>query len=214
MAELTASDLASRLGVSRARISQYVSEGKLAGCYRGEGRARRFDLAACANALGRRLDSAQMLGNGATTRRKLAQIAARPDVAEPRPQAPGDRAVPQDGRQLPTGDPDRYELARTLKAEEEARRLRRQNLAEEGIWVLASEVELRVARLMAQEIAAVETMLRDAAQAVADELGIEAPVVRHALVQSWRRHRSGRAEALAAEAETATLTPAEIAAEH
>ena len=42
--QVNATTLAQRLGVSKARISQYVAQGTLAGCFTGEGRARRFDL--------------------------------------------------------------------------------------------------------------------------------------------------------------------------
>ena len=55
MVGLNTTELAARLAVSKARVSQYVSEGKLDGCYVGEGRARRFDLDKVATALGRRL---------------------------------------------------------------------------------------------------------------------------------------------------------------
>ena len=38
--QVNATTLAQRLGVSKARISQYVAQGTLAGCFTGEGRAR------------------------------------------------------------------------------------------------------------------------------------------------------------------------------
>src|SRR5690606_17526752 len=136
------------LSVSKARISQYVSEGKLDGCYTGTGRSRRFDLDKVAIALGRSLHPGQMMGNGASTRESLRNINAEEVSAAPRQQ--------RSDAPLPVGDADRYEMARTLKAEEEARRLRRQNMAEEGTWVLASEVERHTARAMGQEIAQFE----------------------------------------------------------
>ncbi|PKP67930.1 MAG: hypothetical protein CVT83_07585, partial [Alphaproteobacteria bacterium HGW-Alphaproteobacteria-5] len=157
------------MGLSRARISQYVSEGKLDGCYSGEGRARRFDPGAVAKALGRRLDVAQMLGNGAETKRALATLQERgQDTPAP---APKSRQI--DGGELVEKDPDRYELARTQKTEEEARKLRRLNAEAEGTFLLASEVERQIARQMAQEIAEFETVLRDGARRVADKLGVD-----------------------------------------
>lgn len=202
MAGLNTTELAARLAVSKARVSQYVSEGKLEGCYVGEGRARRFDLDKVAHALGRKLHPGQMMGNGAATRDALRQLAT--DEA-PAPSAPGSRF---DG-QLPVADSDRYEMARTLKAEEEARRLRRQNMAEEGTWVLAEEVERRSSRALAQEVAQFETLLRDAARAVADDFGLDARAVRKVLMDKWRAYRADRVQVLTALAEGAEMTQAE-----
>lgn len=209
---LTASELAETLGVSKGRVSQYVSERKLDGCFDGEGRARRFDLAKCAAALGRKLDPGQMMGNGAQTRKALR------DLASEGAQAAGPAAGGLSGRshmdgELPTGDAARYELARTQKAEEEVRRLRRDNELNEGTLVKASEVERQVARIVAQEIAEFETVLRDGARKVADRMGVDFKGVRQALVETWRAHREGRVAALSAEAEAAAMTDAEIAAD-
>lgn len=192
MADLNATELASRLAVSKARISQYVSEGKLAGCYQGDGRQRRYDLDKVAAALGRNLNPGQMLGNGAATRAALKDFGC----AEAAPAAP--RVRPDSA--LPLTDPDRYELARTQKAEEEARRLRRQNLADEGAWVIAAEVERQTGRLLSQEIAQVEVFVRDVARAVADQFGLDFRTVRKSMMDEWRRYRAARAVALGAQA--------------
>lgn len=208
MTGLNTTELAARLAVSKARVSQYVSEGKLEGCYVGDGRARRFDLDKVAHALGRKLHPGQMLGNGAATRAALRGIGG--EIAPE-----GERASPPADRQkfdgeLPASDADRYEMARTLKAEEEARRLRRQNMAEEGAWVLAEEVERRTARIMAQEVAQFETMLRDASRALADEFGIDARAARKVLMDQWRSYRALRAVETTDQAATVAMTPAEV----
>lgn len=201
MAGLNTTELAARLAVSKARVSQYVSEGKLDGCYTGDGRGRRFDLEKVAHALGRKLHPGQMLGNGAATRDALRDL-GNDEMPEPalrlRPDAP-----------LPVNDADRYEMARTLKAEEEARRLRRQNMAEERIWVLAEDVERHTARALTKEIAQVETMLRDAARAVADQFGLDFRSVRKVLMDEWRRYRASRASELGDQAQDTALTPDE-----
>ncbi|MDP3960295.1 MAG: hypothetical protein Q8Q26_09620 [Pseudorhodobacter sp.] len=202
---LKAVELADKLGLSSARISQYVSEGKLSGCYSGEGRARRFDPSAVAKALGRRLDVAQMLGNGAETRRALA--AMQDHGQEASRQAPKPRQI--DGGELIEKDPDRYELARTQKTEEEARKLRRLNAEAEGTFLLASEVERQIARQMAQEVAEFETVLRDGARRVADKLGVDFKTARQIMVDTWRSHRVGRSQQVAVEAGSAGLTEAE-----
>lgn len=208
---VTATELAALLTVSKARVSQYVAEGKLKGCYTGDGRARRFDVELCRRALSGRLDAAQMMGNGADTRRALRDLAemadgdadAVPKQGEPKPQS-------FDGRLNPT-DPDRYELARADKAEQDARKARRDNEREEGNWVLAAEVERQTARLMAREVGGFETVLRDGARVVADQLGVDFRVVRQLLMQTWRQHRTERAGSLDRDAQAEVMTDAERA---
>lgn len=200
MTELTTTALAKELGVSKGRISQLVSEGKLSGCFRGDGRARRFDLAACAAALNRKLDPGQMMGNGAETRRRLRDLSEQGGESDPQS---------DDSRPLKSNDPDRYEMARTLKAEEEARKLRRQNAEAEGEFVLASAAQQQAARMLALEIAQVEVMLRDAARAVADELGVDYLVVRAKLMDQWRAHRGDRAAVLTDRAVQADMSATE-----
>lgn len=199
MTGLNTTELAARLAVSKARISQYVSEGKLTGCYSGDGRSRRFDLDKVADALGRRLHPGQMLGNGAGTRETLRDLSGAEDAPPPRP------ALRPDS-ELPVSDAARYEMARTLKAEEEARRLRRQNMAEEGTWVLAEEVQRITARAMGQEIAQFETVIRESARAVADQFGLDFRSVRKVLMDEWRRYRDGRANAMGEQAEQVAMT--------
>ncbi len=44
MTDLTRGALAKELGLTPARISQLLTAGTLEGCYRGDGRQRRYDL--------------------------------------------------------------------------------------------------------------------------------------------------------------------------
>jgi hypothetical protein len=220
---LSSSQLAGVLQVTPTRVGQYVREGKLTGCFTGEGRARRFDLDKVATALGRRLHPGQMMGNGAATRQAIRNVVTTP--AAPRliehdeddddgdgDDVPLPAAKPaRDGGELTPRDPDRYELARTQKAEEEARRLRRMNAEAEGTYVLAAEVERQVARMLAQEIAEFEAVLRDGSRRVADKLGVDFKAVRQLMMEQWRGHRAGRTEVLQAQADAADLTPAEAA---
>jgi excisionase family DNA binding protein len=221
MALMTASELARVLNVSRARVGQYVTEGKLNGCFLGDGRARRFDLDKVAAALGRGLHPGQMLGNGAQTRKAIADLATpaptmyRPVRITPAPSlGDGGEAGQPEGRGEGRGDDSeaaKYETARTAKAEEEVRKLRRQNAEAEGQFVLASEVERATARMLAQEVAEFEAMLRTSARAVADKLGLDAKAVRAIFMETWRDHRSSRATALDVQAAQADLTDDELA---
>jgi hypothetical protein len=209
MTLLSTTDLAKMLQVSTGRVSQYVSEGKLEGCYTGAGRQRRFDLSKCADALGRRLDQGQMLGNGSKTKAAIHTVRSGGDGDEYPAAAPKQRA----DAPLRPNDPDLYELARTQKVTEEARRARRQNELDEGSFVLASEAARQTARIVAQEIAAFETMLRESARKIADTQGVDYKIVRKILLDTWRSHRTVRSEALAEDAGAAPMTDAEKASD-
>lgn len=203
--QLSATELARMLNLSKGRISQLVRDGRLDGCYRGEGRARRFDLSKAADALGQRLDPGQLLGNGAKTRRSLEEVDGPEDAS-----IGGFDQAGAGATLLSAKDPSRYELARTQELEEKARRARRQNEAEEGSWVLASEVAAETARQMQMEIAAIESsVLRTGARRLADELGVDFKAARAILVRVWREYRGQRSAEKSAEAEGAEMTEAE-----
>lgn len=209
MSLLTATELSAHLGVTKARVSQYVSEGKLDGCFEGDGRRRRFDLAKSAEALGKRLDRAQLLTNGKQTRLALGRIAAGAEEDEGQGEAPA-RRQKTDGR-LPTGDSDEYTLTQLAIRQEELRRRRRENALDEGLFVLAAEAERQIGRMIGQEIAGFETVIRDGARAIADQLGVDFKAARQILTETWRAHRTGRAEGLLHEAAAAGPTEAERA---
>lgn len=211
--QLTATELAGVLDLSKGRISQLVSGGQLKGCYSGDGRHRRFDLAKVAAALGRRLDPGQMLGNGAKTSEALARIPAEdPAPSPPQDPAPAPPPTGLGATELPSRDPSRYELAKTLKAEEDARTARRRNSEAEGTLVLASVVANETMRQMAQEIAQIESsVIRTGARRIADELGVDFREARVILTEVWREYRTGRAAVKAEEAESADLTDDEQA---
>lgn len=192
---MNTTELAKELGVTKGRISQYVSKGKLDGCYTGDGRARRFNIEKVRAALDHRLDPGQMLGNGAGTKERI------------RDQQPAS-APPREGP-LSQRDPDRYELARIQKVEEEARRLRRQNLLDEGSVVLADNAAREAARALSKELAQIEDLLKRGARSLADELGVDFKQARKVLLDLWREHRARRAEALKEEADTADLSEAD-----
>ena len=195
MFNLTATALANELGLSRGRISQMVTAGQLDGCFEGDGRSRRFDLTLAQAKLKGTLDQGQMLGNGAKTKERLTQ-------EQPKPAAKSAAAPPAQASE--------YELARTLKAVEEARKLRRNNAVEEGRYLLAAEVSRQVQGQIHQEIAEFESALRDGARIVADELDVDFKTVRKLLVDHWRAHRAKRVKVLEDQSEIAGKTDDEV----
>jgi hypothetical protein len=203
MTEVTATELAKVLGKSTARISQYVSGGQLEGCFTGTGRNRRFDLEKCAEALGRRLDPGQMLGNGASTKKALKEITAQSEVLDPPPR-------PSDGP-LPASDPTGIALIHLQTKQEDLRTKRRKNAQEEGLYCLASQVSTEVQRQIAQEISGFESvMLRDGARRIADEFGLDFKEVRKELRQIWRNYRDRRSKEKLDEASSAELNEEEV----
>lgn len=209
MQTLNATELAARLNLSKGRISQLVSEGRLEGCFSGDGRSRRYDPEMVAQKLRGSLDQGQALGNGAKTRAAISDMLATPSADGPAPKA---ASKSSDGA-LPEDDSDGYRLARQAKLSEEVRRIRRQNELDEGTMVLVSEVDRQVARVLRQEIAQVEEALRTGARAVADRLGVDFRAVRQILLEVWRAQRQTRSDVLGDMAEAATPTETETAAD-
>ncbi|SMO98971.1 hypothetical protein SAMN06265173_14817 [Thalassovita litoralis] len=203
MVGLTATQLAEELGLTKGRVSQLVAAGRLDGCFSGDGRGRRFDLQACVSLLGRNLDAGQMLGNGASTKRRLSELQSGAGDTEPA------EFVPRSGTELHPKDSDRYELARIQKVEEEARRLRRANAEAEGTVVLASAVRRQVTQQIGQEIAEFETVMREAARQMADRFGVDYRAARQVLVEAWRAHRGTRQAKLSERASTTEMSDAE-----
>lgn len=205
MQTVNAAGLAGILNLSKGRISQLAKEGRLDGCYTGDGRSRRYFPQLVASKLKGSLDQAQMLGNGASTRRAIGGILSLEDLAPAAAPKVGSRS---DGA-LPSDDADSYEMQRKAKLAEEVRRLRRQNELDEGTLVLAGEVERQVARVLRQELAEIEEMLRTAARAVADRLGVDYRTVRQILIDTWRDKRQDRSTILIEQATTGEMTDAE-----
>lgn len=195
MFNLTATALATELGLSRGRISQMVTAGQLDGCFEGDGRARRFDLTRAQSKLKGSLDQGQMLGNGAKTKERL--TSNKPKLAT--------KTAP-----TPHEEPSEYEKARTLKAVEEARKLQRNNAVEEGRYLLAAEVSRQVQGQIHQEIAEFESALRDGARIIADELDVDFKTVRKLLVDHWRSHRAKRVKVLETQSEGSDKTSDEV----
>jgi hypothetical protein len=98
---------------------------------------------------------------------------------------------------LSDGDDDAYKMARTQKAQEEARAMRRRNALDEGTYVLASDTVMTTQRLLSKEVAQFENVMRQAARKVADEMGVDFKEVRSILVLAWREHRGKRSRMLA-----------------
>lgn len=206
MTGLRAVELAKHLSLSKGRISQLVGEGRLNGCFSGDGMHRRFDLRKVAEALQVKLDPGQMLGNGADTKKAIRAV-LQGDAAPVQPSLD----VRPKGEVLSNDDPDQYKLLREAHAKEDLRTKLRNNARDEGLWILASEVDRNVSRLMAQNLAEIETFVKDVSVLVAVRMGIDQRQVRQIILEAWRGFRTERAKSLAAAADDAGLSDIEQA---
>lgn len=194
MNNLTTTALAKELGVTPGRVSQMVASGQLDGCYSGEKRDRRFDLDKCAVRLNKVLHPGQMMGNGRRTKKRLHQKIA-PTASQ--------------GNILSLNSNTSYDAARTQKAIEEARTLKRKNEEQAGRYVLASEVELTISRLLIQEISEIEVFLKKVARKLSDKYNLNFRLIRKEIMDDFRMQRVARDKALKGKAKTKKLSTTE-----
>jgi hypothetical protein len=198
MFDLSRSEVAAVLGVTGARISQLVAEGRLAGCYAGSGRQRRFNAAACAEAMGARLDAGQQTGNG------MAALAARSELL-------ADRPAPTDAGSSAAAAGLRLVLARAEAAELAARQKRREEAEATGRYILADEAARAFRATVADVLTGAERVLIAEARTLAREVGADQAAVVARARAAWRRARVAEAGRLSKAAEAAVPTAGEAA---
>ena len=103
----------------------------------------------------------------------------------------------------------RYDAARTMRLEEQARAARLANEQITGTLLVADEVTRQVAEQIGQEIAAFDLVLRRGAEQVAARLNVPAKEVRAILAEAFRDHRARRAEAASTRAALSAPSPRE-----
>ncbi len=185
---ITTTQLAAKMNLSKGRISQLVKQGVFDGCFTGEGRARRFNLAQCLVAYGDKTDVRQGSGNAEKTHAAVEQIQSGLDFE-------GSGGAGLQGGQKPQKDnvSQRLNLARARKEEMQAARLEREERVELGAWVRADEAASAARRQMAKEIAIFEGVVKDMARFVADKNALNFKVVRADMMKILRDARTRRA---------------------
>ena len=173
-------EFAAELGVSAARISQYIKEGKIDGdALVGDGRTARIKADVARAQLSSRLDVSQMTGNGLKTR-----IGHTP---APSPAAP-----------LSTADPFEAQM-RNEKLEQakiQTRKMRAEEMARAGRYVLASDAESAMAKLASRIMTVFDGGLQDIAAAIAERFEVPVRDVTHELqkqVKEMRKRQSAAA---------------------
>lgn len=178
------------VNLSPGRVSQMISEGKISDCLVGEGRNQRIDADKAIEKLKLRRDPGQAMGNGAK-----AQLAVPPSApAELIPAAPA--AVPSRSDDLSF----KLQQAKLEEAEFRNRKLREEERARAGIYVLAEDVKAETARLASRMLQLFESGLMDVATEIASTFKVPQRDVLHLLKTKIRDVRTNVSAELAAEA--------------
>lgn len=205
-AVLPKGEFAALIGVSAARVSQYISEGKIGpDALVGKGRGARILVDVARRQIGARRDPSQSLGNGLMTR--LEEPAAPPMSPVGEPPLRVDSLDEQFKREKLRG----AQIANRKAAEEEESR--------KGRFTETADVRREMGRLAASMVQAFDGSLAEMAADVAGQFGMPARDVEHVLRLRFRavcedlakRHQR-TAEGLPATVETVVATDGSEAA--
>jgi hypothetical protein len=200
-------DFARLKNVSPARVSQWISGGKIDGkALVGEGRNARVDVEIASEQLRSRLDLSQSVGNGLGTRLDTAQVP--PDLlrqgADAAPAtAPRDSSIEEQFKR------ERLEGERRKnrrEAEEEAARA--------GRFVDSQAMRVEVAKVAGRVVSVIDGGLPEMASAIAAKFSLPQRDVLHILRTEFRNVRQRAANGLRTSAAAApALVEAELADE-
>lgn len=202
---MTKGEYAARRGVTPARISQYIADGKIGpSALKGEGRSARIIVEIADRHLAQRLDASQALGaNGAMSR--AVNESPQPDSLAPYPPAGGDG----DLQRRPAGVAEtETEAALRVAAQEKAEqaklltaKMRRQEALETGRYILAVDARAQIARAASAAFRVMEAGIRNMAADLAAQFELSEAEVSNALVKSFRAVRERAAADFKARAE-------------
>ncbi|WP_210268605.1 hypothetical protein [Oricola thermophila] len=202
---MTKGEYAARRGVTPARISQYIADGKIGpSALKGEGRSARIIVEIADRHLAQRLDASQALGaNGAMSR--AVNETPQPDRPAPHPPAGCDG----DLQRRPAGVAEtETEAALRVAAQEKAEqaklltaKMRRQEALETGRYILAADARAQIARATSAAFRVMEAGIRNMAADLAAQFELSEAEVSHALVKSFRAVRERAAADFKAQAE-------------
>jgi hypothetical protein len=162
---------ASMCGVTPARVSQWLSEGKLTGeALVGEGRTAKINVAVAIEQLKARLDASQRFGlNGLATR---LTAASAPPPLEELPFETSPEGVPPPPFDMDDSVVKRIQAEKLRQAELLTMKMEAEERRGRGVYVLAVDVERDFRKLATELLASWEGHLPDIAAAVAGQFGI------------------------------------------
>jgi hypothetical protein len=184
------SEFARRRNVTAARVSQWLSEGKIFGAaIVGEGRLAQIDEVVACQQLGERLDTDQRHANGLATN-------LTPVVGEQLPPSASAPAAPTAASPpSPLDNPLERQLLehKVIKAERDNREAARDEALANGDLVDTASARRATAKEIAQVIARVEGALPEISSELAAQFKLPQRDVLHAMRGAWRKVRSAGA---------------------
>lgn len=204
---LSKSAFAREIGVSPARVSQYIGEKKLSGeALVGEGRNAQIRVGVAKFQLRQLLDIGQRFGNGLDTRldgppAAAAPLADKAEVSVGRIDRGAEFALPLPPTAAETVE-DKIKAAK-LEAQQRAnRKAAEDEAARAGRYVMAEDVTRSMGRALARQIAAYEGSLGELATAIAAKFSLSQRDVLHLLRFEFRAWRDRQAVQFQEEAAT------------
>lgn len=199
-------DFARLKNVSPARVSQWISGGKIDGkAIVGEGRNAQIDVEFANEQLRQRLDMAQRVGNGLATR------------LDPETPAPGLPLAPGAPSSAPTGDTSIDVLFKRERLEGERRKNRREaeeEAANAGRFVDSQAARAEIAKVAGRVVTVIDGALPEMAAAIAAKFELPQRDVLHVLRSEFRNVRQRAANGLRTSAAAApALVETELAAD-
>lgn len=177
---VTKGQAAELLNVTAGRVSQYIKEGKIFGdAIVGQGRNASIDINLARQQLGRTLDPVQLSAQ------------ARPTPAASQPAA-GTYDMP------PLNDAQqRTLLARAEQAEIAARRAKREEEAQKGVYMLTEDAVREWSRAQVAILASLDELMPTMGDALAAEFRIDpklAVVILRRELRAWRARQAAEAQ--------------------
>jgi len=177
-------DFAQLRGVTPGRVSQWIAAGQISGdAIVGEGRTALIDVDLACQQLGVTLDAIQLSAQA----RPIPQP-ARPAGAElPTPPAFNDAQ-------------QRTLLARAEQAEINARQARREEEAQQGVYIRTEDARREFSKVLTEVMSSIEELMPTLGDALAAELKIDgkaATVILRRQLRAWRERQSTAARQIA-----------------
>lgn len=204
---ISKAEFARRRNVSPGRVSQWISEGKIAGpAIVGEGRSAQIRESIACEQLRRKLDPMQMTANGLTTKLgppPASRSRADKDQFDSLPLESSPRAVAAPLNPFGDSIEDKIKLQRLEQIERQNREGRRQEALDSGRLTDAAAAKAAASREAARLVTMFEGSLSNFATVIAAEFKLPQRDVLHLLRKQFRDLRAAAAAELRAEAQTA-----------
>jgi len=182
-------------GVTPARVSQWLSEGKLTGdALVGEGRTAKINVAVAIDQLKTRLDTSQRFGlNGLATRLEEPPAGAPAQLSfETAPG--GDQAARSSQPDADDSFVKQIQTEKLRQAQLMTNRLEEQDRLARGIYVRAKDVDNEITKIASQVLVAMEGALNDFSIAICGKFEIPARDVLPILKKEFRALRERMAK--------------------